>query len=56
MTFEEAGKVIDDEITRLVEFVDKKVKPSTRQEMSQLLKKAAEKLSKLAESVEKTSQ
>lgn len=56
MTFEEAGKVIDSEIAKLVEFVNKKVKPSTRQEMAQLLKKAAEKLSKLAETVEKTSQ
>jgi len=55
MTFEEAGKVIDSEITKLVEFVDNKVKPSTRQEMAQLLKKASEKLTKLAESLEKTS-
>ena len=55
MTFEEAGKVIDEELARLVEFVDKKVKPSTRLEMAQLLKKASEKLSKLAESVAKTS-
>jgi len=55
MNFEEAGKAIDAEITRLVEFLDKKVKPATKQEMAQLLKKASERLSKLAESMEKAS-
>jgi len=55
MKFEEAGKAIDIEITKLVEFLDKKVKPSTKQEMAQLLKKASQRLSKLAENLEKAS-
>jgi hypothetical protein len=55
MKFEEAGKAIDAEITKLVEFLDKKVKPATKQEMAELLKKASERLSKLAESIEKAS-
>ena len=53
MTFEEAGKAIDVEVAKLVEFLDKKVKPSTKQEMAGLLKKASERLAKLAESLEK---
>ena len=53
MTFEEAGKAIDAEVAKLVEFLDKKVKPSTKQEMAQLLKKASDRLSKMAEDLEK---
>ena len=55
MKFEEAGKTIDIEIAKLVEFLDKKVKPSTRQEMAELLKKASQRLSKLAERIDKAS-
>jgi hypothetical protein len=55
MKFEEAGKAIDVEVAKLVEFLDKKVKPSTKQEMAELLKKASQRLSKMAESLEKAS-
>lgn len=55
MKFEEAGKTIDAEIAKLVEFLDKKVKPSTKQEMAELLRKSSQRLSKLAERLEKTS-
>lgn len=55
MTFEEAGKAIDTEISKLVEFIDKQVKPKTRKDMADLLKKASEKLSRMAESLEKES-
>ena len=54
MKFENAGRAIDTEIAKLVEFLDKKVKPTTRQETVELLRKASARLSKLAESLEKT--
>jgi hypothetical protein len=53
MKFEEAGRALDREVEKLVEFVEEKVKPATRQEMSELLRKAAARLAKLAESLEK---
>ena len=52
MTFEEAGRAVDREVQKLVEFVDQKVRPSTRREMAELLKKASESLSKMATSLE----
>ncbi len=55
MNFEDAGKAIDTEVAKLVEYLDKKVKPATKQEMAQLLKKASDRLAKLAESMEKSS-
>lgn len=56
MKFEEAGRAIDVEIAKLVEFLDKKVKPATRQDMARLLKSASDRMAKLAESLEKSSQ
>ena len=53
MKFEEAGRALDHEVEKLVEFVQEKVKPATRQEMSELLRKASARLAKLAESLEK---
>ena len=53
MKLEDTGRALDQEIEKLVEFVEKKVKPATRQEMSELLRKAAARLAKLAESLEK---
>lgn len=53
MTFEEAGKAVDREVTKFVEFVERKVRPATRREMAELLRKASQQLAKLAESVEK---
>lgn len=52
MTFEEAGRAVDREVQKLVEFVDQKVKPSTRREMADLLKKASDTLSKMAAGLE----
>ena len=51
MKFEEAGRALDREIEKLVEFVEEKVKPATRQEMSELLRKASARLAKLADSM-----
>jgi hypothetical protein len=53
MKFEETGRTLDREIEKLMKFVEEKVKPATRQEMSELLRKAAARLAKLAESLEK---
>ena len=52
MNFEEAGRLVDREVQKLVEFVDQKVRPTTRREMAELLKKASETLSKAAASLE----
>jgi len=51
MTFEEAGRAVDREVQKLVEFVDQKVRPSTRREMAELLKKASDSLAKMATSL-----
>lgn len=51
MTFEEAGRAVDREVQKLVEFVDQKVRPSTRREMAELLKKASDSLAKMAASL-----
>lgn len=53
MKFEEAGRAIDGELAKLVKFIDKKVKPKTREDMAGLLKKASERLAKMAENLEK---
>ncbi len=53
MKFEDAGRAIDHEVAKLMEFLDRKVKPSTREEMAKLLRKTSERLAKLAESLEK---
>jgi len=52
MKFEDAGRSLDKEIANLVKFLDEKVKPSTKKEMSSLLLKASERLAKLAKSLE----
>jgi hypothetical protein len=53
MKFEDAGRTVDREVARLIEFLDRKVKPATRQDMAKLLRKTSERLAKLAESLEK---
>ena len=53
MKFEEAGKAVDREVKKLVDFVEHKVRPATRQEMAELLRKASKNLAKMAESLDK---
>jgi hypothetical protein len=53
MNFEEAGKLIDHELERFVEFVEQKVRPKTRREMAELLRTASKNLTKMAQSLEK---
>jgi hypothetical protein len=51
--FEDAGRALDRELARLREFLDRRVQPTTRQEMASVLRKTAERLAKFAESLEK---
>jgi hypothetical protein len=53
MTFEDAGRAVDRELTNLKQWVDRKLDPSSRREMAAALRKAAERLAKLAERLEK---
>lgn len=53
MKFEDAGRAIDREVARLVDYLDHKVKPATRQDMSEPLRKASKRLAKLADDLEK---
>lgn len=54
MKFEDAGRAMDHEIAKLAEYFDGQVKPATRQEMVELLRKASARLAKLADKIEKT--
>jgi hypothetical protein len=51
--FEDAGRAIDREVVKLIDYLDRKVKPATRQEMADLLRKASKRLTKLAADLEK---
>jgi len=53
MKFEEAGRAVDREVAKLADFLDKKLKPETRQEMASLLRRASRHLAKLARNLEK---
>ena len=53
MKFEEAGRAVDREVAKLADFLDKKLKPETRQEMASLLRRASRHLDKLARNLEK---
>jgi hypothetical protein len=53
MKFEDAGRAIDREVTKLREFLDRKFKSATREDMAEILRKASERLAKLAERLEK---
>lgn len=53
MKFEEAGRAIDREIAKLSKFLDRKVKPTTRREMAEVLRRVSARLKKLAENLEK---
>lgn len=53
MNFEEAGRVLDREITKLTKYLDGKVKPSARQDMARALRRASRELEKLAKNLDK---
>ena len=52
MNFEEAGKAVDREVQKLIDFVETKVRPTTRREMAELLRKASDRLAKMADSLQ----
>ena len=54
MNFEEAGRAVDREVAKLLDYLDREVKPATRQEMARLLHRASLRLKKLADDLEKT--
>ena len=53
MKFEEAGRAVDLEVAKLADFLDKNLKPATRQDMAALLRRASQYLDKMAKNVEK---
>lgn len=52
MTFEDAGRALDRELEKLRKYLDKEIRPQTRQETAEFLRKTAERLAKLAEKLE----
>jgi len=53
MKFEDAGRALDRELDKLRKCFDDEVCPKTRQDMAEFLRKAADRLAKLAERLEK---
>lgn len=56
MKFEDAGRAMDREMEKFVNYVEQKLKPATRQETAKLLRKASRRLARLALSLEKREQ
>lgn len=54
MKFEDAGRALDRELEKLRKRFDSEVRPRTRQEAAEFLRKAADRLAKLAERLEKS--
>lgn len=53
MKFEEAGRALDRELAKLVEYLDREVKPATRRDMAKLLRQGSRHLARLAAKLEK---
>jgi hypothetical protein len=54
MSFENVGRSVDKEIDNLKKWLNREVKPATRQEMADGLRKIAVRLAELADSLQKT--
>jgi hypothetical protein len=54
MNFEDVGRSVDKEIENLKKWLDREMKPSTRREMAEGLRKVAVRLAELADRVQKT--
>ena len=50
--FEEIGKRLEEELTRLRKYVDEEVAPATERRTAQVLREASEKLSEVARKLE----
>ncbi len=53
MKFEDAGRALDHELEKLRKFLDHEIRPKTRQEMAEFLRRASDRLTKLADRLEK---
>ena len=53
MTFEDAGRTLDREFEKLRKFLNDEVRPQTRKETAEFLRKSADRLTKMAERLEK---
>jgi hypothetical protein len=53
MNFEDAGRALDAEFDRLRKFLSEEVRPQTRKETAEFLRKSADRLTKMAERLEK---
>jgi hypothetical protein len=53
MKFEDAGRALDRELDKLRKYLSSEVRPQTRKETAEFLRKSADRLTKLAERLEK---
>jgi len=53
MKFEDAGRAIDREFEKLRKFLNDEVRPETKKETAEFLRKSADRLTKMAERLEK---
>ena len=53
MTFEDAGRTIDREFEKLRKYFNDEVRPETKKETAEFLRKSAARLTKMAERLEK---
>jgi hypothetical protein len=53
MRFEDAGRALDREFEKLRKFLNDEVRPQTRKETAEFLRKSAARLTKMAERLEK---
>ena len=56
MDLESAGKKLDEEVRKVVEYLEKEAIPSARKDTSQFLRFASKQLEKLAEKLDKEKQ
>ena len=54
MSFEDVGRNVDKEIENLKKWLNREVKPTTRREMAEGLRKIAVRLAELADTLQKT--
>ena len=53
MNFEDAGRTLDREFEKLRKYFNEEVRPQTRKETAEFLRKSAERLTRMAERLEK---
>jgi hypothetical protein len=53
MTFESAGRLMDEEIKKIADYLETKFKPATKNEVAGLFRRVARELNNLAENLEK---